>query len=77
MATHAERIRQWRIDAKEEASAEGIAPDSEAEQQFVRQYIKEQKEAYQRREEQKEEEPKEYHVKKWEENNKTKKRQKE
>ena len=58
MATHAERIRQWRIDAKEEASADGIAPDSEAEQQFVRQYIKEQKEAYQRREEQKEEEAK-------------------
>ena len=64
MATHAERIKQWRIDAKEDAFIEGIAPNSEAEQQFVRQYIKEQKEAYQRREEQKEEEPKEYHVKK-------------
>ena len=51
MATQAERIRQWRIDAKEDAFIEGIAPDSVAEEQFIRQYLKEQKEAYMRQEE--------------------------
>ena len=65
MATHAVRLGQWRIDGKAEASVEGIAPNSEAEEQFIRQYIKEQKEKYKRereeakrREEQKEEEAK-------------------
>ena len=51
MATHAQRIGQWRMDAKADAFIEGIAPDSEAEEEFIRQYIKEQKEAYKRQEE--------------------------
>ena len=51
MATHAERLGQWRIDGKAEASVEGIAPNSEAEEQFIRQYIKEQKEEYKREQE--------------------------